>query len=158
MFLLLLYQQETIKNYQNVLAKDFKDQFIGMNIKQKVKIKIQQMNSDKIKSNFVGVNRLFVLVYTNQGENAKRLNAQKYYLSKGIIKNYNVIINEKNFYDQAVDSDIKRYQEIRKLTTGEGEDYTTECLLNYDYVKSRCSLIAVDLSRQKELDTYPKGI
>ena len=44
MFLLLLYQQETIKNYQNVLAKDFKDQFIGMNIKQKVRIKIQQMN------------------------------------------------------------------------------------------------------------------
>ena len=44
MFLLLLYQQETIKNYQNVLAKDFKDQFIGMNIKQKVRMKIQQMN------------------------------------------------------------------------------------------------------------------
>ena len=44
MFLLLLYQQETIKNYQNVLAKDFKDQFIGMNIKQKVRIKIQQVN------------------------------------------------------------------------------------------------------------------
>ena len=99
-----------------------------------------------------------MLVYTNQGDNAKRLNAQKYYLSKGIIENYNVIINEKNFYDQAVDSDIKRYQEIRKLTTGEGEDYTTEYLLNYDYVKSRYSLIAVDLSRQKELDTYPKAI
>ena len=97
MFLLLLYQQETIKNYQNVLAKDFKDQFIGMNIKQKVRIKIQQMNSDKIKSNFVGVNRLFVLVYTNQGDNAERLDGQKYYLSKGITKNYNVIINEKNF-------------------------------------------------------------
>ena len=97
MFLLLLYQQETIKNYQNVLAKDFKDQFIGMNIKQKVRIKIQQTNSDKIKSNFVGVNRLFVLVYTNQGDNAERLDGQKYYLSKGITKNYNVIINEKNF-------------------------------------------------------------
>ena len=97
MFLLLLYQQETIKNYQNVLAKDFKDQFIGMNIKQKVRIKIQQMNSDKIKSNFVGVNRLFVLVYTNQGDNAERLDGRKYYLSKGITKNYNVIINEKNF-------------------------------------------------------------
>ena len=97
MFLLLLYQQETIKNYQNVLAKDFKDQFIGMNIKQKVRIKIQQTSSDKIKSNFVGVNRLFVLVYTNQGDNAERLDGQKYYLSKGITKNYNVIINEKNF-------------------------------------------------------------
>ena len=44
-------------------------------------------------------------------------------LPKGIIKNYNLIINGKNFYDQAVDFDIKRYEEIRKLTTGQGEDY-----------------------------------
>ena len=34
------------KNYQNFLVKDLKDQFIGMNIKQKVRIKIQQMNID----------------------------------------------------------------------------------------------------------------
>ena len=46
MFLLQLYQQRTIKNHQNFLAKDLKDQFIGMNIKQKVRIKIQQMNID----------------------------------------------------------------------------------------------------------------
>ena len=49
LFLYLPYQQKVIKNYQNFLAKDFKDQLIGMNVKQ-------------IKSNFVGVNRLFVLV------------------------------------------------------------------------------------------------
>ena len=42
MYLLLLYQQKTIKSYQNFLAKDLKDQCIGMNIKQKVRIKIQQ--------------------------------------------------------------------------------------------------------------------
>ena len=46
MFLLSLDQQKIIKNYQNLLAKDLKDQFIGMNIKQKVRIKIQQMNID----------------------------------------------------------------------------------------------------------------
>ena len=50
--------------------KDLKDQFIGMNIKQKVTIKIGQMDLD-IESNFVGVKRLFVLVYTNEGGNAK---------------------------------------------------------------------------------------
>ena len=44
MFLLFLYQQQTIKNYQNFLAKDLKDQFIGISMKQKVRIKIQQMN------------------------------------------------------------------------------------------------------------------
>ena len=64
----------------------------------------------------------------------------------------------KNFYDQAIDSDIKRYEEIRTLTTGQGEDYTTGCLLDYDYIKNHDRLIAVDLSRQKELDVDPKGI
>ena len=46
MSLVKLYQQEKIKNYQNVLVKDLKDQFIGMNIKQKLGIKIRQMNLD----------------------------------------------------------------------------------------------------------------
>ena len=50
-----------------------------------------------LKSKFVGVNRLFVLVYTNHGDNAQRFRARKYYLRKGIIKTYNVIINGKNF-------------------------------------------------------------
>ena len=63
-----------------------------------------------LESNFVGVHRLFVLVYTNQINNAKRFNAQKYYLPKGITKTYNVIINGKNFYDQPIDSAIKRYE------------------------------------------------
>ena len=78
-----------------------------------------------LESNFVGVYRLFVLVYTNEANNAKRFNDRKYYLPKGTIKNYNVIINGKDFYDQVIDSDIKRYKEIRKLATGQGEDYIT---------------------------------
>ena len=64
----------------------------------------------------------------------------------------------KNFYDQGIDSDIKRYEEIRKLTTGQGEDYTTGCLLDYYYIKYNYTLIAFDLSKQKELDTDPKAI
>ena len=54
-----------------------------------------------------------------------------------------------SFYDQAIDSDIKRYEETRELTTVQGEDYTIECLLDYDYLKNHYRLIAVDLSRQK---------
>ena len=46
MFLLSLYQQKTIKNYQNSLTNDLKDQCLGMNIKQKMKIKLQQMSID----------------------------------------------------------------------------------------------------------------
>ena len=69
-----------------------------------------------------------------------------------------MIINGKNFYGQAIDSDLKWYDEIRKLTTGQVEDYTTGCLLDYDYKRSQYRLIAVDLSRQKELDADPKAI
>ena len=90
-----------------------------------------------------------MLVYSNSDNDVKRFKAQRYYLPKGIIKNYNVIINRKNFYDQAIDSDIKREKEIRKLTTGQGEDYTTGCLLNYEYIKNHYRLITVDLSGQK---------
>ena len=68
-----------------------------------------------------------------------------------------MIVNGKKFYDQAVDFNIKQYEEIRKLTTGEVEDYTTGCLLDYEYIKNHYRLIAVDLSRQKILDTDPKG-
>ena len=68
--------------------------------------------------NFVGVSRLIVLVYSNQDVNTKRIKTQRYYLPKDIIKNYNVIINGKNNFGQPIDSDVKRYQEIRKITTG----------------------------------------
>ena len=109
-----------------------------------------------LESNFVGVNRLFVLFYINYGDNAKRFNAQKYYLPKCIINNHNVTINGKILYDQPIDSDIKRYEEIRKLTTGQSENYTTGCLLHYDFIKNHYRFIAVDLSRQKELNADPK--
>ena len=52
---------------------------------------------------------------------------------------------------------IKQQKEIRKLTTGFGEDYTAECL-DYDYIKICYRLTAVDLSWQKELDVDPKVI
>ena len=69
-----------------------------------------------------------------------------------------MIINGKNFYDQAIDSDIKRYKEIRKLTIGQGKDYTAGCLLDYDYIKNHYRLIVIDLGRLKELHTDPKLI
>ena len=78
-----------------------------------------------------GGNRLFVLVYTNEDHAFKRFKAKRYYLPKGIIDNHNVIINRKNFYDQLIDSDIKRFKQIRKLETIQGEDYTNRCLLDY---------------------------
>ena len=88
-----------------------------------------------LESNFVGVNRLFVLVYSNDDDISEKFEAKMYYLPKGIINNYKIIIIGKNFYYQLIDSQIKRYKESRKLTAGQGEDYTTGCLLDYEYIK-----------------------
>ena len=89
-----------------------------------------------LESYFVGVNRLFLLVYSNEDVASKTFKSKKYYLPKGIINNYNTIIIGKNFYDQPIDSDIKRCEEITKSTTGLGEDNTTVSLLDYDYIKN----------------------
>ena len=97
-----------------------------------------------MESNFVGVNRLFLLVYLNRDNDVKQFKTRRYYLTTGRIKNYNVIVNGKNFYDQPIDSDIKRYKEIRQLTTVKVEDYTTWCLLDYEYTKDHYRSIAVD--------------
>ena len=94
---------------------------------------------------------MFLLLYSNQYDNAKRYKVRIYYLSKIVIKNYNFIINGKNFYNQQV------YQYIRKLTTVQGEDYTASCSF-YDYIKNHYRLTTVDLSRQKELNADPKAI
>ena len=74
------------------------------------------------------------------------------------IDTYNVIISPKNFYDQTINSDIKPYEEIKKLLTRQGEDYPTGCLLYYEYIKNHYRLIAVDLNRLKELDADLKAI
>ena len=64
---------------------------------------------------------------------------KKYFLPRGKIENYNVLIYGRNFYDQP----IKHYDEIRKVSTGHGDDYTTGCLLDYACFKDNCRLITV---------------
>ena len=83
------------------------------------------------------------MVYSNRDDNSKRFKGRRYYLPKGIVKNYNLIINGKNFYDQPIDSDIKRYKEIRKLTIDQVEDYTSRSLFDYEYIKNHYILIAI---------------
>ena len=94
----------------------------------------------------------------NKGNDVKHLKAQRYYLPKGIAKIYNFIINIKNSYDKEIDSYIKRQKEIRKLTTGQDEDYTTGCLLNYGYIKNHFKLEAIGVKRQNKLDSDVKAI
>ena len=64
------------------------------------------------------------MIHLNQINDEKSYKAQRYYLPKGIIKNYNIIVNGNNFYVQPIDSDTKRNEEIRKSTTEQAKDCT----------------------------------
>ena len=65
----------------------------------------------------------------------------------------------KNFFDQSVKNDnIRKYENIRKITIGQGDDYTTGCLLDYTYFKKYFKMIAIDLSKQQVLDADPRAI
>ena len=77
---------------------------------------------------------------------------------KGAKIAYNVLIDGRNFYDHPIDGLIKQYDEVRKVSTEYGDDYTTGCLLDYAYFKDNYRLIAVDLSKQKALDADPRAI
>ena len=81
---------------------------------------------------------------------------RKYFLPRLKIKNYNIEIDGRNFYDQPINDSIKQYDEIRKISTGQDDDYTTGCLLDFAYFEKNYRLIAADLSKQKALD--PKAI
>ena len=104
---------------------------------------------------------MFVLVFDNTEGDAKKVERNrhtKYFLPRVNITNYNVLIDGRNFYDQLINDMIKQYNKIRKIATGQGDDYTTGCLLDYQYFKDRYNLIAIDLSKQKKLDADSRVI
>ena len=68
------------------------------------------------------------------------------------------MIDEKNFFDQPVKNDKVTYENIRKIAIGQGDDYTTGCLLDYTYFKKYYKMIAIDLSKQQALDADPRAI
>ena len=68
------------------------------------------------------------------------------------------MIDGKNFFDQPINNNIKTYENIRKIATGKGDDYTTGCLLDYSYFKDHYKMIAIDLSKQQALDADPRAI
>ena len=67
------------------------------------------------------------------------------------------MINEANFFDQPIKNNQITYGNIRKIATGQGDDYTTGCLLHYPYFKDSCKMISADLSKQEALDTDPRA-
>ena len=101
-----------------------------------------------VEPSFHGVNRLFVLVFEND---TQRTSTKGYYLPNVEIKDYNVMINGENLFDQPIKNNKVTYENIRKIATGQGDDYTTGCWLDYPYFKDSYKMIAVDLSKQQTL-------
>ena len=108
-----------------------------------------------VEPSFQGVNRLFVLAFEND---SLRTSHSGYYLPNVEIKDYNIMINGENFFDQPLKNNKVTYENIRKIATGQGDDYTTGCLLDYSYFMDTCKMIAVDLSKQQTLDSDPRAI
>ena len=80
------------------------------------------------------------------------------YLATVEIKDYNVMIDEKNFFDQPFKNNLRTYDNIRNIITGQGNYYTAGCLLDYNYLNNYYKTIAIDLSKQQALDADPKAI
>ena len=68
------------------------------------------------------------------------------------------MIDGKNFFDQPVKNDMRTYDNIRKIATGQGDDYTTGFLIDYPYLKDYYKMMAIDLSKQQALNSDLKAI
>ena len=102
-------------------------------------------------SNHEGVKRLFVLAYNNTAVNNQVYvdSFKKSFFPSVKIENYKIKIDGRNFCDQPINDSVKQYDKIRKISTGQGVDYTTGCLLDFTYFGKNYRLIAVDVSKKK---------
>ena len=98
------------------------------------------------------------MAYSRTANQPTRNGQRKYYLPRIDLNKYHVIIDGRNFYDNPIENDTEKYRELKKVLIGKGEDYTTGSLLDYNYFKEHYKLVAVDLSKQKELDADPRAI
>ena len=108
-----------------------------------------------IEPSFQGVNRLFVLAFENDDD---RTSSDEYYLPTVEIKDYNIMINGENVFDQPIKNNKVTYENIRKIATGQVDDYTTGYLLDYSYFADTYKMIAVDLGKQQALDADLRAI
>ena len=146
------------KDRVNLTKEEFKISFYYNSWQTKPAIVIEKGTNiyKLLNASFQGVRRLFVLAYVvaagAANDEAGIKDNKKYFLPRGEIKNYNVLIDGRHFYDQPIHDLIKQYDEVRKVSAGHGDDYTTGSLLDYVYFKDNYRLIAVDLSKQKDAD------
>ena len=91
-------------------------------------------------------------------DDAQRTSNKRYYIPNVEIKDYNVMIDGKNFFDQPIKNNRVTYENIRKIAVGHGDDYAAGCLLDYIYFKKYYKMIALDLSKQQALDADLRAI
>ena len=150
--------KEDNKDFIEQQNKDFQRSIYWNEYKTKEKDEDGKANAVKyinLDPSFQGVNRLFIMAYSRAANQLGRNSQQKYYLPRIDLSKYNVTIDGRNFYDNPIESDIEKYRELKKVMIGKGEDYI---LLDYDHFKRHYKLVAVDLSKQKELDADPRAI
>ena len=127
-------------NLTKQLSEGFKRSVYWNSYQTKLEIVIEKGENiyELLYASFQGVRRLFVFVYVIL---AGAANDEE-------IKNYNVLIDGRNFHDQPNNDLIKEYDEVRKVSIGHGDDYTSGSFLDYAYFKDNYRLITVDLSKQ----------
>ena len=108
-----------------------------------------------VELSFQRINRFFLLTFECD---TQRTSHSGYYLPNVEIKDYIIIINGENIFDQPIKNNKVTYENIKKIATGQGDDYTTGCLLDYSYFMDTYKMIAVDLSKQQALDADPRAI
>ena len=128
-------------------------------------VKINDANAERhirerLDARYQGVKRLFVLAYNNTaGNNQVSIDSfKKCFLLRVKIENYKTEIDGRNFYDQPINDSINQYDEVRKVSTGQGDDYTTGSLLDFAYFEKKYRLMAADLIKQKALDADSRAI
>ena len=109
---------------------------------------------ERFDASIQGVKKLFVLAYSRENGDATENSHRKYSLPRMKIKNYNIENDGRNFYDQSISDLIKKYDEVRKISTGHGDDYTTVWLLDYVYLKDDCRLNTADLRSHSNATNY----
>ena len=96
---------------------------------------------------FIKFNRLFVLSFENEDD---RTSFSNFYVPNVQIKDFNVLIDGKSFFDMPIKNEEETYKQIIEI--GRNSDYTTGNLMDYEYFSKHYKLIAIDLSKQIELE------
>ena len=151
---------ELTKQLSNVLKKS-----VYWKNYQSIPVKVINQGTniyELLSASFPGVKRYFVFTYAvaaNAANNETGIKDRKsnFFREEGL-KIIMYWLDWRNFYDQIINDLIKQYDEVRKVSTGQVDDYTTESLLDYAYFKDNNRIVAVDLSKKRALDADPRAI